>query len=1084
MKKVYVTLLASTLAMGNVMAQTSTKPLILTGLPEYYVKGLSADGQWAYGEFLNYNDEGYGFRWNLRNDKVELLGGGYTTNEPTGISNTGVLVGAFKDNKIVPNGAYVETGGYWQDGAWHRVANPIAGAAQLTDDMFSTLKVSGITPDGHYMVGANSYKDILVWKDGVLDWQSTTGFTGVAGCLSADGQMAAGWSYEAVNGDQRMPVIWFKDKEPLYLEHAPVQAYTFMQDCYNFSNNGKYLLYWGGYNEKPNEYKMSLYAIYDFEQQKCMEIPCMTDYPQSIHYYFINSNGTAIGTETGRMQTGVDEDGYPTFGKDSTYLCMYKDGQVRDLYKYLKEQGVDFSSVPNFQGLNLGNGMSLTDDEKTFTFRYSADTLGGTYPMVIKLGENMTSRSPIQLEAQRIVGVDGVLLTWAEPLANAEGVKSYNVYRNGALLGNVSASTFRYVDSSVQSGQQYTYTVKAVYADTESEACDAATLAYNAATPQAPTSVYARQTREANGLLQWENPRSNLTLKRYYTDEDEVTGFGANGTDFECAINFPADEIALYKGQKLTSVNFYPMSAQPGWTLNVYSKDPATGELVRLYTQPITQTLNYGKLNTVKLTTPLALPEGKNLYVAIAVKADEYVGGYNVLGEVNGLFTAGCSDLLRNLTENEADFYSVYETSIKSGMLSADTWAIDAVFTPEGAKADIDEVAQYVVTVDGQEAGSTKENSFETSALSQGEHTLGVAAVYADGRRSPASEVKLTVKENDDYYVQAQNVWAEGKEGKAITAHWTIPTNTDATRITSAYGDFGRALASTEELFYNYRARAEYAPEMLKGYDGYKIKALSFYPCANSDYTLILYADGEEIAEVPVENYTLAEWNDVKLPTPVEVKPGVQYSLEVDCYDTEEGGAPLAVDNGYEVEGTSNLISTDEGENYSTLYVNNSIHGNWLMGLKVESDDERPLNVKGFNVVIDNKQVNTELVQGDSYDYTPASVDKRSHRLRVDAVYEVKGEVQGNVVVFNYTTGGPTGINDATVSEITVDRNGSVIKVNGADVQSVVLVAMDGKQVAASASNEVDVTAVPAGAYVLRVQLAGGEVRSQKILVK
>lgn len=214
---------------------------------------------------------------------------------------------------------------------------------------------------------------------------------------------------------------------------------------------------------------------------------------------------------------------------------------------------------------------------------------------------------------------------------------------------------------------------------------------------------------------------------------------------------------------------------------------------------------------------------------------------------------------------------------------------------------------------------------------------------------------------------------------------------------------------------------------------------------SDSDFTLILYADGEQLAEIPVEDYTLAEWNDVKLPTPIEVKPGVQYSPEVDCYDTQEGGAPHAVDNGYEVGGSSDLISTDEGESYSTLYVNNSIHGNRLMGLKVENYDERPLNVQGFNVVIDNKQVNTELVQGNTYDYTPASVDKRSHRLRVDAVYAVKGEVQGSVVVFNYTTGGPTGINDATVSEITADSNGSVIKVNGTDVQSVSLVAMDGK---------------------------------------
>lgn len=1086
MKKVYVTLLTSVLTMSGAVAQTASKPLVLTGLPEYYVKGISADGKWAYGEFLNYNEQGYGFRWNLANDNVELLGGGNVTNEPSGISNTGVLVGEYKNNKVVKNGAYVTTGGYWQNGAWHRVDNPIEGVDLLDDMMQVTLQVNGISPDGHYMGGTSNFKDILVWKDGKLDWQSKTGYTNVAYCISADGQMAAGWSYDGESLDQRMPVIWRKGKDPIWPAHAPVQAYTFMQTCYNFSTNGKYLLYWGGYDdhEHPSDYKMSLYAIYDFEKNQSVKIPCMTDYPQQIHYYSINSNGTAIGTERGSyFAAEKDENGDPvTAIPDSTYLTIYKDGKVSDLYAYLESQGVDFKSLPGFSGLSYEGGMSISDDERTFAFRYYNEN-GGVIPLVIKLGENMTSRPPIQLNAQSIVGVNGVLLTWLEPLANAEGVKSYNVYRNGQLLTNVSSSTLRYVDNTVKAGENYAYTVKAVYADTESDASDAAEVAYAEAQPQAPNKLFAHQVREANGMLQWEAPKSNLSLKRYYSDNDEITGFGANGTSFECAVNFPADEIALYKGQKLTSVNFYPMSAQKGWTLNVYTKDTKTGELTQIYTQPITQDLNYGKANTVPLTTPVSLPTDKDFYVAIAVKADEYVGGYNVLGEVNGVFTEGCSDLLRNLDEGEQNFYSVYEEAMKSGMLSADTWAIDAVFTPENADPNIDKVASYVVSVDGKEEGSTSNLSYETSLLSQGTHTLGVAAVYADGRRSPYTETKLTVEENENYYQPAQNVYAEGKGDQGITAHWTMPTDKDATNITYAYGKFQRALASTEELQYNYQARVDYSTDMMKGYEGYKITAIRFYPCANSDYTLFLYAGDEQLAEIPVENYTQTEWNEVKLPTPIEVKPGVQYSLAIDCYDTEEGGAPLAVDDGYEVEGNSNLISTDDGDTFSTLYINNSIHGNWLMGLKVESDEERPLNIAGYNVAIDNKVVNTELIQGNSYDYVPTRMDARSHRLRVDAVYNVKGSVAGSVVTFTFKSG-TVGINDAQVAQITVNRNGSVISVEGADVQSLALVSMDGKQVASSAANTVDVTNLPAGSYVLRVQLTSGEVRTQKLLVK
>ena len=154
------------------------------------------------------------------------------------------------------------------------------------------------------------------------------------------------------------------------------------------------------------------------------------------------------------------------------------------------------------------------------------------------------------------------------------------------------------------------------------------------------------------------------------------------------------------------------------------------------------------------------------------------------------------------------------------------------------------------------------------------------------------------------------------------------------------------------------------------------------------------------------------------------------------------------------------------------------------MSLKLETDEERPLNIAGFNVVIDNKKVNTELVQGNSYDYTPARTDARSHRLRVDAVYNVKGEVQGSVVIFTFSAGGPEGINDATVAHLSVDRSGSQIQVSGADVKDVTLVGMDGKAVAHAAGNSLDVTHVQAGSYVLSVKLASGEVKSQKLMVK
>lgn len=1086
MKKTLIPLLAI-FAAGYAMAQSASKPLILTGAAEYYIKGVSPNGKWAYGTYLTYDNRGYGFRWNLRNNKVELLGAGDVTNEPTGISNDGTIVGYYQSNAMVPNGAYVKTSGFWKNGAWDRYPNPIAGVDVTDKENNGTLKINAISPDSHYMAGTSAYSDVVVWKDGVFDWTAKTGYTCVADCVSPDGQMVGGWSYEPIEKDQRMPVLWKKGSDPIWLKHAPVNHATSYNTCRLFSSNGKWLLYHGGYNETFDDYKMSLYGLYDCEKDETIEIPCMTDYPYRMAYYTVNANGTCLGDESGYYFTGkTDEEGNPEVGELGTYLTIYKDGKVSDLRKYLENKGVDFSTFTDMASLNTGSGLSLSDDERVWSLRYT-DTLGAVHSVVIMFDQNVTSRPPVQLEAQRLSGVEGVLLTWVKPLANADAVKSYNLYRNGQLLANVSTDVFRYVDGTVKTGSKYEYTVKAVYADVESESSDAATVDLSAVAPQAPIHAFARQSRESNAKLFWEAPKSNLAVKNYYDDkEDEVTGFGANDLSFECAIRIPEDEMKLYKSQKLTSVNFYPMTKQKGWAVNVYSKDPTTGELKQLYTQPVAQTLNYGKMNNVQLNAPLALPEGKDIYVAIAISASEDNDSYNVIGEVNGKSIPGSTDLLRSIEYNDPDFFSTYEEALKSGGLSLNTWAIDAVFTPENAQAGIDKVASYTVYVDGAQVGSTSALTYETSALSIGNHVLGIDAVYEDGRRSDKTEVKLNVAENAEYYRPASEVYAESKGEQGITVHWNMPIDKDASVITYAYGDFSRALGGTESMNYDYRARAEYSSNLFKGYDGYKITALRFYPCGKSDFTLILYADDDIIAEIPVDinDLELYSWNDIKLPTPVEVQQGVKYSFEIDCYDTEKNGTPLAVDNGVQVDYVSNLISTDEGKSYNNLYANNGNRGNWLMGLKLESDEERPLNVAGFNVFIDNKKVNTELVQGDSYDYTPARMDSRSHRLRVDAVYNVKGEVQGSVVIFTFTAGGPEGINDATVPQISVDRNGSQIQVNGADVQGLSLVGMDGKTVSSAAGNTIDVTHVQAGSYVLTVKLASGEVKSQKLMIK
>ena len=66
----------------------------------------------------------------------------------------------------------------------------------------------------------------------------------------------------------------------------------------------------------------------------------------------------------------------------------------------------------------------------------------------------------------------------------------------------------------------------------------------------------------------------------------ETFGLSFDGESYETAIAFDAVTLSAYKGQKLTSVGFYPMEAQGGWTINLYTRS-TDGKLQKFYTQPL-----------------------------------------------------------------------------------------------------------------------------------------------------------------------------------------------------------------------------------------------------------------------------------------------------------------------------------------------------------------------------------------------------------------------------------------------------------------------------------------------------------------
>ena len=214
MKRIYLFLTGLFLSMGVWAAERGA--LILHSPQDYQVYAISPNGEWACGVYVNLNNMGYGFRWNLLTGETELLSGDLCLSEGTSISNDGVVVGMFDDTEATDNGAPAYTAGYWKDGKWHHLPN-INNASVNNNDQVGYAYA--ITADGGYIGGsyndANSRLIPLLWKDGeiVHTFTQEKGCEGMIYTVSPDGKKAAGWSITPNSDKSRVATIWEVGKD-------------------------------------------------------------------------------------------------------------------------------------------------------------------------------------------------------------------------------------------------------------------------------------------------------------------------------------------------------------------------------------------------------------------------------------------------------------------------------------------------------------------------------------------------------------------------------------------------------------------------------------------------------------------------------------------------------------------------------------------------------------------------------------------------------------------------------------------------------------------------------------------------------
>ncbi len=826
-----------------------------------------------------------------------------------------------------------------------------------------------------------------------------------------------------------------------------------------FSPNGKWLLFWEGYYDipagevtDPTASNMALRALYNVETGEKTDMPTITRDPFNFDIFDITDNGTVVGYESPEA-TQLDQ------------AIIFKDGKTRWLYDYLKEQGVDMDADTTIlrEGTDIYfiRAVGISNDEKTFAVLYY-DTVGALCSMIIKLDENLTTRPPVQLEVAPLAGIAAARLSWESPLAGAEGVTGYNIYRNGVKVNGQPLTATAYIDNISGTGR-YTYHVTALYGESESEASQSVEAVVEAQSIQAPRNLFARQVGYSGGLLTWDAPRTNLTVIDYYDEKDNVTGFGGGNNSFEAAIRISAEETALYKDFTINSVSFFPMTAQEAWKVNIYRKSVGgTRELI--HSQSVTQSLFYGKENVVKLGSPIGVPAGADLYVAIEVTVPTDHTGYNVLGEISGEPIPGQTDLLRMTTE--PDFYSLYEEGKKFGATQLTTWAIAANLAASATKVETVDVISHYNVYDGEvKVGETEGASLDFSSLYEGEHTLGVQAVYADGLTSEIETADLTIVPDESVYRPVSEVAVNQSAGGTVHFTWEVPVEDDETFITYSTDALQGGVLGPAENNYNYIAATVYDAEKMRGYEGYLIRAFRFYPLTTAVYTFFLEEDGEVVAEASVDAYTIGLWNTVKLAEPVTIKPGSTYRLLLDCYDVTPQTAPLGLDARMPFVEKGDLYSITEGATYVSVG-QASAFGNWMMGLVAVSPDQTPLPIEGYTVRIDRTNVTETLLSESSFTYT--FQEGTTHRINVDVCYEAGRVVSGKTVLFSVEANAIP--ETAVVNALRVVQSDGYVRVEGGDILAVTAVSANGQTVARADGNMLPVASLSSGIYVLHIR--------------
>ncbi len=960
----------------------------------------SLNGEWATGGVFD-GSVYQAFRWDTKNDEFEFLNAYGPFSFGYAVTNSGVVVGEFGSTEVLNNGAEIESPCIWYGGKWHLLDYGVVGT--VDSGITSMGAARYVTSDGRYVAGAlctaNGWK-ACVWTvdENMKSHVSLLPMeeNGVAEHMSDDGTVLGGFDQSR---GIRIPAYW-TGKNGVYTEVIPdgrkhTGQWTITRGV---SPNGRYVASWN--------------KLYDLTDGSCVSFDENSNV-DAASVAGVTSNGILFGQAQKLTSTDI-----------LSFAAFYRDGVWQNLQEILVAKGAAFP-----EGCRLTDLRYMSDDEKIFFVNAAySDGLSGS--LMIKLDENVTTRPPVLLKVKQMSGLATTTISWKAPVVNASAVDNYVVYRDGVEV--YSGKSLNYIDRDVEIGKTYTYTVKARYGETFSEASEPATVTLKALSLAAPANLTGRQTGISKVRLAWEAAGTNLPSLQYYENDRQINSFGGGQWDIEGGVRFRNADLKMYEGMSICEVSFYPMSAQNSWTLNFYTGSDLNGQ--PFYSETIDASkLLYGQQNTIRLATPVEIPATEDVVVSVAV--DVTSSSYNVLGLALGDNDPGYNDLIRQPGQ---PFVSLYLDAQQSGYEYPYSWPIRLGMAPkDGAMTSLQ---GYKLYQDGKELATLAPNvcKYVIPTVEDGNHTYSVSATYSNNRESEASQTNVNVAFNDASYYVSDLIVRRGDDMKA-TVSWRAPMDDEKSLLRYCTDQYSHGVHTSAADGYSFQAATFYPYNMFAQYVGdYQISGVRFYPVGDAEYSLYLKGSNSTLWSTELErgaDYILGAWNTIWFDTPISID-GVdtEYQLTIDCYDGEAEKPILGMDAQPSNVNFSDLFSRDDGLTWSSYEAEVGGRGNWMMGLIITCKDQKALPVQNYQVCWDGAAqsetvaATAELTASHQFE----RADKETlHNVKVAAVY-------GNDVKMSqpYHFGWkfiPTGIQAPSVS---VRPNGDVYDLAGRKVTS------------------------------------------------